>query len=168
MRWLTSLLIAGATLAPATSVAGPNGHDPWNTNDPGTTTETLEWSSSSHARLGVMVLGLTPELRSYFGAKTDRGVLVGEVAPGSPAQKAGIAVGDVVVEIHGKPVSGAGDIIAAMSGTKSGDKIRVDVIRDKKPITLDATLGPTTSAELHRHMPWFDWWTGQDETPSST
>src|SRR5579871_5943521 len=98
MRRISALLcVAGLAAAPASVAAGPS-NDPWST--PQTQTiEKFEWSTAK-GRLGVMVMGLTPELRKHFGAPDDRGVLVAHVESGTPAATAGIEVGDVIVEVH--------------------------------------------------------------------
>src|SRR4051812_40154999 len=69
--------------------------------------DTFVWSTSQ-GRLGVMVMGLTPELRAYFGAPKDAGLLVARVQPKSPASRAGIQVGDVLTTVAGTKVQGAG------------------------------------------------------------
>jgi serine protease Do len=86
-----------------------------------------------------MVSGLTPELRKHFGAPADRGLIVARVETGSPAAKAGIAVGDVLVEVGGTPIDEAGDVIASLSARSETKPIEVSLIRDRKRLTLDVT-----------------------------
>jgi S1-C subfamily serine protease len=62
------------------------------------------------------------------------------VEKGSPAQKAGIAQGDRIEEISGKPISGFRDIAAALQFGLAGDRIRITVSRDGKPMRLQAVL----------------------------
>jgi S1-C subfamily serine protease len=111
-----------------------------------------------------MVMSLTPELRSHFGAASDKGVLVAKVEPGSAAAKAGIKVGDVLVDVKGNTVDEASDVIAALSDAKSGDAVKIGLVRDHKQMSLDATIGSTSSAKtsakkepdwLKRMFPWF-------------
>jgi S1-C subfamily serine protease len=87
-----------------------------------------------------MVMSLTPELRTHFGATADRGVLVAQVQPGTPASTAGIAVGDVIVQVGTAPVDSTTDVLAALSDVHKGQSIAVHVVRDGKPRTLQATL----------------------------
>ncbi|HTL34395.1 MAG TPA: PDZ domain-containing protein [Kofleriaceae bacterium] len=143
-------------MAPAAAIAGPDTKaDPWGH------VETFEWSSSSQgARLGVMVMSLTPELRGYFGAANDRGVLVAKVEPDSAAAKAGIKVGDVIVDVKGNAIDEPSDVIDALSKAKAGDKVGVAVVRDHKQMSLDAKIGTSSSAKaeadwMKRFFPWF-------------
>jgi S1-C subfamily serine protease len=136
MRRFPALLIAaGLAAAPASAVAGPSHTDPGSTPQ----TETLEWSTSQ-GRLGVMVTSLTPELRSHFGAVGDRGVLVARVLPGTPAASAGIQVGDLIVTVQGQKIAAASDVLAALSGLVKAQEVTVELVRDRAPITLHATL----------------------------
>lgn len=102
--------------------------------------ETYSWSYSSKGRLGAAILGITPELRTHFGAAADRGVLVAHVEPNSAAAKAGLAVGDVITEVRGKPVGEAGDVIEALSDQGKGAHVVIAVIRGGTPRLLDAVL----------------------------
>jgi PDZ domain-containing secreted protein len=173
MRKLSAgLLTALLSVAPAAAIAGPETKpDPWGH------VETFEWSSSSQgARLGVMVMSLTPELRGYFGAANNQGVLVAKVEPDSPAAKAGINVGDVIVDVKGNMIDDASDVIDALSDAKSGDKVTVAVVRDHKQISLDATIMKASSSSrshaqrewLEKMFPWFDDWPSSSHRSNST
>jgi membrane-associated protease RseP (regulator of RpoE activity) len=131
--------------APASAVAGPS-NDPWSATQ-SQTVEKFSWSTS-RGRLGVMVMSLTPELRKYFGAPDDRGVLVAHVEPGMPAAKAGIEVGDVIVEVRGRTIDAAPDVLSALTDLGKGEQAKIAVVRAGKSRSLDATLADnaTTSA----------------------
>lgn len=154
MRKLSACLVAAMLgAAPATAFAEHPDRDSWER------VERMEFSTSQ-ARLGVMVISMTPELRSYFGAPTDRGVLVAKVQPGSAAEKAGIKVGDVLTNVRGEQVDDAADVIGALSTTRQGDKIPVQLVRDKKAMSIEATM--TTASPLsglgwlRQVVPWID------------
>jgi S1-C subfamily serine protease len=68
-------------------------------------------------------------------------VLVASVVPGAPGAKAGLAVGDVIVSVRGQKIAAAPDVLAALTGAGSGDRAKVELVRDRKPVMLDATLG---------------------------
>ena len=101
--------------------------------------------SIGQGRLGVEILGLTDELKQYFGAGKD-GVLVGKVERGSPAQQAGVQVGDVIRDVDGKAIDDATDVMAELGGKKKGTPIALTIIRDHLPITLTAKLAADAPA----------------------
>jgi S1-C subfamily serine protease len=144
MRRFQALLIAaGLAAASANAAAGPSGFN--HPADPTTVFEKLEWSMA-RGRLGVLVIGLTPELRTHFGAPTDRGVLVARVEPRSPAAAAGIATGDVLVDVAGKPVDDAGDVTAALADAGTSKPVSIKLVRDKKPVTVQASVAARESS----------------------
>ncbi len=165
MRRIPALLcVAGLATTPASAVAEPS-NDPWSTTQ-SQTVEKFEWSTSK-GRLGVMVMGLTPELRKHFGAPEDGGVIVARVDPGTPAAKAGIVVGDVIVAVHGKKVDGASDVLSALAGVGKGEHAKIELVREGKPRTLDATIADNALASatwsppsLQDWMKPFDVYTG--------
>ena len=99
------------------------------------------WSfSMSRGRLGVEVIAVSQELRAHFGAPKDAGILVNRVLADTPAHKAGVKVGDVVVAIGGAAIDDTGDVFGALAGKKKADKAEVTVVRDKKRLVLTVTL----------------------------
>jgi membrane-associated protease RseP (regulator of RpoE activity) len=105
---------------------------------------------SSRPRLGVRLLDISADLRGYFGAPADRGVLVDSVVAGSPAAKAGLRAGDVVLVVDGDSASDAGDVLSALSDRKKGDAVAIEIVRDKKRMTVRATMeeDPGAQAQL--------------------
>jgi len=82
--------------------------------------------------------------RPYLGLTTaagSAGVEVQAVTPGSPAQRAGLRTGDVVVSVDGDAVSEPGDVTDALDGNEPGDSVEVEVERDGSRQQLDITLG---------------------------
>jgi putative serine protease PepD len=68
------------------------------------------------------------------------GVKFADVRESSPAAKAGLKQGDVMVEFDGKPISNLYDFTYALRGKKPGDEVTVKVMRDSKPLTVTCTL----------------------------
>ena len=165
MRRIPALLcVAGLATAPASVAAGPS-NDPWSTGRP-QTVERFEWSTAK-GRLGVMVMSLTPELRKHFGAPEDRGVLVAHVESGTPAKMAGIEVGDVIVEVHGKKIDAAPDVLSALADVGKGEHTKIELVRDGKSRTLDATLADNGTAGMMWSPPWLrDWQKPLDQAKS--
>jgi len=96
--------------------------------------------SGKRAFLGVSLTDLTSELREYFGAPKDSGALVASVEDNSPADKAGLRVGDVILAVDGKEVESTWDLRAQLRDKKDGDTARIEVLRGKSRQTLVATL----------------------------
>lgn len=84
-------------------------------------------------QIGVSLMPLTDQLRRYF--KVESGVLVSEVREGSPAQKAGLAAGDIIVEAEGKTVKEPEDLISAINAKASGE-ITLTIVRNGKRQTI--------------------------------
>lgn len=96
--------------------------------------------SFGQGRLGAQVSSMTPELRRFFGARDDAGLLVQGVDLDTPAGKAGVTVGDVIVEVDGAAIDDIGDVAEALADRNSGDTVDVVVIRGKKRRELRAEL----------------------------
>jgi len=95
-------------------------------------------------RLGVSVLELSEQLAEKYGVKGKEGVLVSSVNAGSPADKAGLKAGDVILEANGSSISNADSLTRALRRVSDGDSVELKIYRDGKPITLNAQLeGPS-------------------------
>ncbi len=91
--------------------------------------------------LGVTIQEVSPELAQQFGLKTAKGALVSDILEGSPADKAGITRGDVIIEIDRKPVENAVQLRNLVAGLSVGAKATIKVIRDKKDKTFEVAIG---------------------------
>jgi serine protease Do len=104
-------------------------------------TPMIPFAFGSHARLGVSVVELTDQLRAFFGVEDGKGALVATVEADSPAAKAGIRAGDVVVSVGERSVSSAMDVIAALRALEPGSRlVDVVVVRDRAKVTFAVTL----------------------------
>ena len=90
--------------------------------------------------LGVSIQPLTKELAQSFGLENERGALVSEVKPESPAQKGGIMAGDVIVEFDGKVIREMNDLPRLVAATSAGKEVVVRVVRDRKEETISVTI----------------------------
>lgn len=99
----------------------------------------FRFHGTGKARLGVGLQELTPQLAEYFGLKDRDGVLVTSVNEDSPAAKAGIRAGDIILTVGGDSVEDAGDVREALSEIKEGP-VEVKVLRDKKEMNLKPVL----------------------------
>ncbi len=90
--------------------------------------------------LGVNLYEMSKDLSEYFGVKENEGALILSVEKESPAQKAGLKAGDVIVKIDGKDISSPNDVIKIISKMEKGEKVDIDVIRHNKKMTVKAEL----------------------------
>src|SRR5215510_4361713 len=84
--------------------------------------------------LGVSIQEMTPELAKSFGLNENKGALVAEVLPGSPAEKAGIEQGDVIVEFDGKEVTESKGLPQIVASTPVGKSVAVKLWRNGKAL----------------------------------
>ncbi|MEO6278697.1 Do family serine endopeptidase [Roseateles sp.] len=100
-----------------------------------------------HARLGVTLQDLSAPLAASFGLEAPDGALVSSVQPGSAAAKAGLKAGDVITGIDGEPVRVAGDISSRVGLARPGDKLKLELWRDKSRVNETVALGRADKAE---------------------
>ena len=142
MRKQTIIFALIATVAGATGIvaAAPRDQKQSDTAAPRDTDDVHVTVSAGRGRLGFVALEISPELRKHLGAPADRGVLVDKVRPDSPAARAGLRVGDVILEVDAQAARSASDIIGAISDRKKGETVPIFVARGKDRVTLQATL----------------------------
>jgi len=92
----------------------------------------------SESGVGITVAPLPAQLAEYFGAR--RGVLVTAVQENSAASSAGFKAGDVVTALNGSEVSEPADLRRRTQRLQTGDEFTVEVVRDKKPLTLKGRI----------------------------
>lgn len=90
--------------------------------------------------MGLLPQPITPELAKLFKLKSQNGALVGEVVPNSPAAKAGLKDGDVIIEFNNRKVGDDNELRLMSSQTAPGTKVPVKLIRDEKEKTIDVVL----------------------------
>ena len=89
--------------------------------------------------LGISAQDLTPEMMEHFKVKDKDGVLVGQIYPGTGAEKAGLASGDIIKSVDDKPVKNVNELVREILKKKVGQQVKVNIIRDGKPTSLDVT-----------------------------
>lgn len=90
--------------------------------------------------LGVQLHDLDEDLASYFNVKLDEGVLVLKVMEDSPAEKAGLKSGDIIVEIDGETMNEASNVSEIIGEKDPEETVKITVLRHQKKMTLNATL----------------------------
>jgi S1-C subfamily serine protease len=112
---------------------------------------------ASHPWLGISGMDVTPDLARALSLPAKEGVMIAQVAPGSPAARAGLrgaqrrvrvrnyifAVGgDIIVALDGQKIATVDDLTGYLDeNKKAGEDVRVDVLRDGTPLTVVARLG---------------------------
>jgi len=90
--------------------------------------------------IGIHMQEMTPEMAKSLGkGAPEKGALVAQVEPGSPADKAGARAGDVIVGVNGQGIQASKDVQRAIFGRKVGEKVDVEVWRDGNKVHLAAT-----------------------------
>ncbi|PXX90471.1 serine peptidase [Marinobacter vulgaris] len=97
--------------------------------------------SVSRGWLGVLIQEVNRDLAESFGLKRPRGALIAEVMSGSPAEKAGLKAGDIVLEYEGEDVTLSSDLPPMVGRTPIGETASLDVLREGKQISLDVEIG---------------------------
>ena len=90
--------------------------------------------------LGVAIQRVTPEIAESLGMEATAGALVAVVVSGSPAERAGIKVRDVIVEYGGKPIKDSAELPLMVARTHVGAKVNITVLRDKRSVPLTVTI----------------------------
>jgi len=102
----------------------------------------VETGTVARGFLGVSTDTITPEVADQLGLPKDtKGVLLSDIAPDSPAEKAGLKRNDAVLSIDGKPVASREDLRFVIAQSLPGSTVTLAIVRDGKPRTLPVALG---------------------------
>jgi len=100
-----------------------------------------ELSGKEYAWLGVSTTDMTKQLREYFNAPQDLGVLVKEVLEDSPAEEYGLKAGDIIVRIDQRDIEDRYDLKHTIDYFEPDDEVEIEIIRDRQPKCLKIKLG---------------------------
>lgn len=90
--------------------------------------------------MGVILAPMTPDIAEGFGLASVDGVLIQQVQPGSPAERAGVKRNDVIVEFDGQPVNDMRKLQLKVADTPTGRAVPMVVLRDGKRVPLSVSL----------------------------
>ena len=110
--------------------------------------ERLDRKVVERGYLGVSIKDVPEEVLEAYGWKDHRGVLITEVEKNSPADKAGLKEGDVIIEFNGRPVDDTDDLTRFVRRCEPGKQVKVNIMRQGKVQTINVTIG-----KLRRHLP---------------
>ncbi|OGG46790.1 MAG: hypothetical protein A3F84_12560 [Candidatus Handelsmanbacteria bacterium RIFCSPLOWO2_12_FULL_64_10] len=116
---------------------------------------------ASRGWLGIQIQNVTDEIASSLGFKSTDGAMVSEVFADTPAQRAGVQTGDVILAVNGKPIKDRDDLMNTIAATDPGKPVALKVVREKKEITISVTLGERPPVEKLTEMG------GQEERAST-
>ncbi|MFB0564100.1 MAG: PDZ domain-containing protein [Candidatus Aminicenantaceae bacterium] len=91
--------------------------------------------------IGVYLEEMGKELSAHFGVKEGKGLFVSKFSEDSPAEKAGLKVGDVIIKADGERVETVSQLSKLIQGKKKGEKIKIEFIRDKKIRSAEVEVG---------------------------
>ena len=100
-----------------------------------------------HSFLGIQMAAITPELKqelasqNKFNIKATTGIVIMDVVPDSPAERAGLKSGDVIQEIEGQEVKTADEVQQAVAKTEVGERLNLGLVRNDKQLELDVKVG---------------------------
>jgi serine protease DegQ len=101
----------------------------------------IETGSVTRGWFGVDVADISPELAESLGLKGTRGAIVGAIERGSPAEKGGMRLGDVIVAIDGRTVPDVSSALNAIAEMAPGRTVPVKVVRRNQEVTVEVTVG---------------------------
>jgi serine protease DegQ len=101
----------------------------------------VETGSVTRGWIGVGVQDMTKELSESFKLPDIRGALITEVFRNTPADKAGIKLGDILVEVQGKPVTDSASMLMLVSDLAPGTEAAIRVVRNQQPADLKVVIG---------------------------
>jgi len=117
----------------------------------------IEHGQVRRGMLGVTIQPLDQELAQALGLSETQGALVSNVVADSPADRAGIRAGDVIVSVNGRGINNPNELRNQVGMTRIGQRVRLEIIRDGRRRTVTAQISETTpdevaSDQLHRGL----------------
>jgi S1-C subfamily serine protease len=104
------------------------------------TSEMIQEGISARPWLGIVGLGLNEEVSRYYDLPLERGVLITKVTDGSPAQRAGIIMGDMILRIESTDIESIEDLLGEIHRRKVGEKVKVIIFRRGFEQLFEVTL----------------------------
>jgi len=105
-----------------------------------TADELIKHGKVEHGYLGININDVTPDNAHFFNLKDASGAIVAQVFPDTPASKAGLHQGDVITEVNGEKVTNGGGLQLTISQLEPGAQVKLGVIRDSKPLSVNVTI----------------------------
>lgn len=90
--------------------------------------------------IGIQLQSLDKKWAKYYGLKEENGVLVAGIINSSPAEKAGIKKGDIILKLDGIEIKDARDMVEKVQNKRVGDKVALDILRDERKLKIEIVL----------------------------
>ncbi|HEM8064948.1 TPA: serine endoprotease DegQ [Enterobacter hormaechei] len=106
----------------------------------------IQFGEVKRGLLGIKGMEMSADIAKAFKLNVQRGAFVSEVLPSSGSAKAGVKSGDVIVSLNDKPLSSFAELRSRIATTEPGAKVKLGLIREGKPLTVEVTLDKSTSS----------------------
>jgi serine protease DegQ len=113
----------------------------------------LEHGNVQRGRIGIGIQDVTPALAQALELSTDRGALVTQIEPGSPAEQAGIEAGDVIVAVDEQPIDSSTDLRNTVGLVRAGESVAITFLRLDERRTVRATVAAETAGAAAAALP---------------
>ncbi|KKY86364.1 serine endoprotease DegQ [Enterobacter cloacae] len=112
----------------------------------------IDFGEVKRGLLGIKGMEMSADIAKAFNLNVQRGAFVSEVLPNSGSAKAGIKSGDVIVSLNDKPLSSFAELRSRIATTEPGTKVKLGLLREGKPMTVEVTLDKSTSSSASAEM----------------
>ncbi|EME7881382.1 serine endoprotease DegQ [Enterobacter hormaechei] len=106
----------------------------------------IQFGEVKRGLLGIKGMEMSADIAKAFKLNVQRGAFVSEVLPNSGSAKAGVKSGDVIVSLNDKPLSSFAELRSRIATTEPGAKVKLGLIREGNPLTVEVTLDKSTSS----------------------
>ncbi len=113
----------------------------------------VEFGEVKRGLLGVTIDDLTPDLVEALDLQVNSGAVVRAVQPDSPAEKAGIKAGDIIVDVNDSSIVSSTDLRNTIGLMREGSEVEIDLYRDGKKVSVEATIGSASNQSVASNAP---------------
>lgn len=106
----------------------------------------IQFGEVKRGLLGIKGMEMSADIAKAFKLNVQRGAFVSEVLPNLGSAKAGVKSGDIIVSLNDKPLSSFAELRSRIATTEPGAKVKLGLIREGKPLTVEVTLDKSTSS----------------------
>ena len=117
----------------------------------------FSWGLEHRKYIGIYLEEINRELSEYFGVKEGRGLLVAKITKDSPAEKAGLKVGDVIIKADGIRTERARDLTGVIQDKEKGKRIKLELLRNKKVKSIEVEIEEERSGFSYSYKDWEDY-----------